>query len=146
MHFICVCRHRIIFGLHKSHRPKEILLFTLISTNKVELLLNLNTRHFLYLCWRSMFNHPCPFHTSISVATKCMNYYTLWLRGSALLFYLVCSRFQFSFSWVFCSKLFLSSSKSMMDYNLLIYLNLSHLLSSPVSTIVLLFYMKWCVI
>jgi hypothetical protein len=111
MHFMCVCRHRIIFGLCKSHVPKEIVLFTSITS----ILLNLNTRHFLYLCWTSMFNHPCPFHTRISVATKCMNYYTFWLHGSARLFYLECSRFQFSLSWVFCSKLFLRSFKEMMD-------------------------------
>ena len=34
MHFMCVCRHRIIFGLRKSHRPKEIIVLTSISTNK----------------------------------------------------------------------------------------------------------------
>ena len=34
MHFMCVCRHRIIFGLCKSHGPKEIVLFTSVSTHK----------------------------------------------------------------------------------------------------------------
>ena len=35
MHFMCVCsRHRVMFGLRKSHGPKEIVLCTSISTNK----------------------------------------------------------------------------------------------------------------
>ena len=34
MRFMCVCRHRIMSGLRKSHGPKDFVLLTSISTNK----------------------------------------------------------------------------------------------------------------